>query len=127
MRAASWGALEWWNWRRWLFGPGVVLALSPFVSIFGDFYLAGATLVTAALPDPYRMLRSDDLFLLLEQLDLGRVVVPGGRLTAGVVCTAGLALGACMAGWLYLAGAAWHTLIAGRVNPDVSAPRGPAS
>jgi hypothetical protein len=127
LRAASWGALEWWHWRRWLFGPGAVLALSPFVSIPGDFYLAGATLVTAALPAPFRVLRSDDLFLLLEQLDLGLIVVPGGRLAAGAVCTAGLALGTCLAGWLYLAGAAWHTLIAGRGSPDASAPRGPAS
>jgi hypothetical protein len=112
LRAAAWGALEWWAWRRWLFGPGAVLALAPFVGIAGDYYEAGAILVTAPLPLSYGVLRFDDLFLLIEKLDSGQILVPGGRLVAGLVCTAGLLAGACLAGWTYLLGAAWHALIA---------------
>jgi len=126
LRAASWGALEWWRWRRWLFGPGAVLALAPFVGVAGDFYELGAILVTAPLPSPYAVLQFDDLFLLIEKLDAGRILVPGGRLAAGAVCTAGLLVGIVLAGWTYMLGGAWHSLIA-RPDPGAAAPRAPAS
>lgn len=126
LRAASWGALEWWAWRRWLFGPGAVLALAPFVAVAGDFYEVGATVVTVFLPASFAVLRFDDLFLLIEKLDSGRILVPGGRLVAGAVCTAGLLVSILLAGWTYMLGAAWHSIIA-RPDPGAAAPRAPAS
>jgi hypothetical protein len=122
LRAASWGALEWWRWRRWLFGPGAVLALAPFVGVAGDYYEAGATVITAPLPAAYAVLRFDDLFLLIEKLDSGQIMVPGGRLAAGAVCTAGMLAGICLAGWTYLLGRAWHGVISG-ADPGGAAPR----
>ncbi|MGH9869350.1 MAG: hypothetical protein ACREAA_14455 [Candidatus Polarisedimenticolia bacterium] len=125
LRAAASGTLEWWQWRRWLFGPGVVLALAPFVAVATDYYLLGSILVTSVLPGGFSVLRSDDLFLLIEQLDARQVMAPGGRLAAGAVCTLGLTVGAVLAGWTYLLGAWWHGVIA-RAGAASPAPRGRA-
>jgi len=56
-----------------LFGPAVVLLITPLISIAGDYYEMGSILVSGALgllggsPESLQLLRHDDLFALLGE------------------------------------------------------------
>jgi hypothetical protein len=54
--------------RPFLFGPGIVLGLAPFISLSGDYYEMGSILVTRILGEAWHPLRSDDLFLITKGL-----------------------------------------------------------
>ena len=54
--------------RPLLLGPGFVLGLAPFYNLPGDYFEMGSIVVTAALGAQWHGLRSDDLFLLIDQL-----------------------------------------------------------
>jgi hypothetical protein len=61
--------------RPLLFGPGVVVGLAPFVSLFGDYFEMGSIITTRAVitvadgnTAALLALRSDDLFKLLGEL-----------------------------------------------------------
>jgi hypothetical protein len=99
--------------RRWLFGPAVVLAAGPFVSLAGDYFEMGTILTTAPLAASWHALRSDDLFRLVGELRRGEVEVSGAG-AAGIIVIS-LLLGCVMAGWTYSLGA-FVSLLRGRIS-----------
>jgi hypothetical protein len=61
------------GWRPWLLGASVPVAYAPFVSVIGDYYEAGAILVSRAAhwfdpALPLKRWRSDDIFKLVRDL-----------------------------------------------------------
>lgn len=108
------------GWRVWAFGPAVVLATAPFLSVTGDYYEIGSTLVTRWLPDAYREIRSDDLFETIGRLR----ATPAGTPRRGLFVTLSAAVGLVLAGWTYALGGGW-SLTARRLGPASAAPRAP--
>jgi hypothetical protein len=108
--------------RPFLFGAAVILGLAPFYNIPGDYYEMGsiiATHVAGWLGGSFEGLRSDDVFLLLEQLftDREQLHLPGDGVTAplAIIATA-LGLGVLLAFATYAAG---HGLASRLVGPPV--------
>ncbi len=87
-----------------LAGPGFVLGLAPFYNVPGDYFEMGSILLTAPLGDPWRGLRSDDVFRLLSQLsnDPAQLGLAGAEVAVAValVVAAGvLAVALAYATW----------------------------
>lgn len=105
-----------------LFGPGIVLAAAPVVSLAGDYYEMGSVLVSGVIlalggktADPRALsLRHDDLVALLGEF---QARFPDGRADWSVAMAAGALLGVLLAG---------ATLAASRKVADLvePAPRG---
>ena len=93
----------------WLFGPAVVLASAPFLSLTGDYFEMG-TVLTTAVPwwRDYRLLRSDDLFRMVGQT-VRHEINPG--LVDLLIVILSLALAFVMASWTYRAGARWAAMV----------------
>lgn len=89
----------------WLFGPAVVLASAPFLSLTGDYFEMG-TVLTTATPwgRGYRLLRSDDLFRMVGET--WRHEINPGLLDLLVVLLS-LGLAFFLVSWTYRAGAVW--------------------
>lgn len=77
-----------------LFGPAVVLLITPLISIAGDYYEMGSILVSGTLgllggsPESLQLLRHDDLFALLGEF--GRRFPTGRALWATAVAASTL-------------------------------------
>lgn len=108
----------------WLFGPAVVMALAPFLSLTGDYFEIGTVLTTAT---PWgrecRLLRSDDLLRLVAQT-WSHEINPGPRDL--IVVLLSLALALTLASWTYRAGAAWDAIVRRRSPRAAGAPAPPA-
>jgi hypothetical protein len=124
------------RWRAWLFGPAVVLAAAPVISLTGDYFEMGSILLTRGYSmmgvKGLDVLRSDDLFRLLGELSGGQVSLSAGRgvswIVAGSVITSSLILALCLASATYRLGVAVEGLIGlmGRRRAAPSAPPSPA-
>lgn len=93
----------------WLFGPAVVSASAPFLSLTGDYFEMG-TVLTTATPwgRGYHLLRSDDLFRMVGETS--RHEINPGLLDLLVVLLS-LGLAFTLASWTYRAGAAWGAIL----------------
>jgi len=89
----------------WLFGPAVVPAAAPFLSLTGDYFEMG-TVLTTATPwgRPYHLLRSDDLFRMMQET-WRHEINPG--LVDLLVVLLSLVIGCTLASWTYRAGVVW--------------------
>lgn len=93
----------------WLFGPAVVLASAPFLSLTGDYFEVGTVLVTATpWGRKFHLLRSDDLFRMVGEAS--RHEINPGLVDLLVVLIA-LGLSFALVSWTYRAGVAWHTIV----------------
>jgi hypothetical protein len=122
--------------RAWLFGPAVVLAAAPVISLTGDYFEMGSILLTRGYSmvgvKGLEVLRSDDLFRLLGELSGGQISLSAGRgvnwIVVGSVITSSLILALCLASTTYRLGVAFEGLIdrMGRRRAAPSAPPSPA-
>lgn len=113
--------------RIWLLGPAVVTAAAPVISLTGDYYEMASILLTKGYAlsgvTGLEVLRSDDLFKLIADLQGGEVVLPvaGMRGTAAAASVIGCSL--ILALWLasctYKLGMLWERLMA-RMRPRPS-------
>ncbi len=97
--------------RAWLVAPALLLALAPWLSLPGDYYEMGSTVVTGVLGlagQDWSALRSDDLLLLCTALwknpaDFGAAGLVRGW-AAGCIVAMSFLTGFLLAGATYVAG-----------------------
>ncbi len=105
--------------KMWVAGIGMILGLSPFMSLTGDYFEIGTILSTriwniiflgfpANSIDHFWSLRSDDIFLLISEIIASPNLygLPGIRnlLQIIVVISFGLFLAILLSGWTYKIG-----------------------
>ena len=108
----------------WLFGPAVVLASAPFLSLMGDYFEMGTVLMTAPpILRGFHLLRSDDLFRMVGETSRHEIN-PGPRDLLIVLLSLGIAF--ALASWTYRAGVGWDAILirwGSRASQAPAAPR----